>query len=341
MRIDAFSHILPRAYADRLFALDDVPAAANLQKRTRGIPSLVDLGARFAAMDEFADYRQIINLAAPPVEDVGGPARSRELARIGNEGLAELVRKYPDRFAGFAASVALNDMDAALEEVDYAVGELGALGVQIYTHVNGHPLDEDRFEPFYAKMAELGALIQVHPCRNAGWADYPVEHRSKYEIWWTLGWEYDLSTFMARIVFSGVLERHPQLKFLIHHGGSMIPHFAGRVGPGWDQLGARTPEAQKEDITGYPLTKRPIDYFRMFYADTALFGAAHAVRCAIDFFGVDHVLFGSDCPFDPEKGPGYIRATLDNLNNIGLSRAQYDAIVEGNARLLVGQRLAV
>ena len=339
MRIDAFSHILPRAYADRIFALDDAPAAVNLQKRVMGIPSLVDLDQRFAYMDEFDDYGQIINLAAPPVEDLGGPERSRELARIGNEGLAELVQKYPDRFAGFAASVPLNDMDAALAEVDYAMHELGALGVQIYTHVNGHPPDEERFEPFYAKMAESGGLIQVHPCRHSGWADYPTEERSKYEIWWTLGWEYDLSTFMARIVFSGVLERYPQLKFLIHHGGSMIPHFAGRVGPGWDQLGARTPEDQRADVTGYPLTKRPIDYFKMFYADTALFGAAHALRCTIDFFGVDHVLFGSDCPFDPEKGPGYIRATLQNLQDIGLSEAEHAAIVEGNARGLVGNSL--
>lgn len=338
MRIDAFSHILPRAYADRMFPLD-APAAANLQKRTSGIPALMDLDVRFAYMDEFEDYRQIINLAAPPVEDVGGPQRSRELAHIGNEGLAELVQKHPDRFAGFAASVPLNNVDAALEEVDYAIRELGAVGVQIYTHVNGHPLDEERFEPFYAKMAELDTLIQVHPCRNSSWADYPVEQRSKYEIWWTLGWEYDLSTFMARMVFSGVLERYPQLKFLIHHGGSMIPHFAGRVGPGWDQLGARTPEEEKDDVTGYPLSKRPIDYFRMFYADTALFGAAHALRCSIDFFGIDHVLFGSDCPFDPEKGPGYIRATLDNLQNIGLSNSEHTAITEGNARRLLGQRL--
>lgn len=336
MKLDAFCHILPRSYAERLFALDGVPAVANLRKRTMGIPALVDLDTRFAQMDEFGDYRQIINLAAPPVEDVGDPARSREFARVGNEGLAELVQKYPDRFAGFAASVPLNDIEAALEEVDYATGELGAVGAQIYTHVNGHPPDEERFEPFYAKMAELDKIIQVHPCRNASWADYPTESRSRYEIWWTFGWEYDLSAFMARIVFSGVLERHPSLKFLIHHGGSMVPHFAGRVGPGWDQLGARTPEEHKDDVAGYPLTKRPIDYFKMFFADTALFGAAHALRCTIDFFGADHVLFASDSPFDPEKGPGYIRATIDNLNTLDLRADDRAAIFEHNTRNLFG-----
>jgi len=72
---------------------------------------------------------------------------------------------------------------------------------------------------------------------------------------------------MARIVFGGVLERYPTLKVLIHHGGSMIPHFAGRVGPGWDQLGSRTPADQEADVEHYPLSRRPLDYFKMFYAD--------------------------------------------------------------------------
>jgi aminocarboxymuconate-semialdehyde decarboxylase len=339
VKIDAFCHILPREYADRLFALDNVPAVANIRNRVMGVPSLVDLDVRFGHMDEFgSDYRQLINIAAPPIEDVGSVALSRELARIGNEGLAELARKHPDRFAGFTAVVPLNDVDAAIEELHYATGTLGARGVQIYTHVQGHPLDEDRFEPFWAAVAALdNKIIQVHPCRNSSWADYPSEERSKYEIWWVFGWEYDLSAFMSRIVFGGVLERYPQLQFLIHHGGSMIPHFAGRVGPGWDQLGARTPPEQKADVTGYPLTKRPIDYFKMFYVDTALFGAQNAVQCALEFFGVDHMLFGSDSPFDPEKGPGYIRATIANLNALDLSDADREAIYSGNIRRLVGE----
>jgi aminocarboxymuconate-semialdehyde decarboxylase len=336
MKIDSFCHILPREYADRLFALDNVATVANIRTRVMGVPSLVDLDVRFAQMDEFHEYRQIINIAAPPVEDVGSVALSRQLARIGNEGLAELTRQHPDRFAGFTACVPLNDVDAAIEELHYACGSLGACGVQIYTHVGGHPLDEDRFEPFWAELARLERIVQVHPCRNASWPDYPSEERSRYEIWWVFGWEYDLSAFMSRMVFSGVLERYPQLKFLIHHGGSMIPHFAGRVGPGWDQLGARTPEHQRADVTGYPLTRRPIDYFKMFYADTALFGARNAIECALDFFGVDHMLFGSDSPFDPEKGPGYIRATIANLDELELSDADRAAIYEGNVRRLVG-----
>ncbi|MCW2891614.1 MAG: amidohydrolase [Actinomycetia bacterium] len=189
MKIDAFCHIMPRPYYDRFFRLDPTEHSANLRKRVSSIPCLVDMDVRFAQMDEFGDYRQIINIAAPPVEDLGSPRISKE--------------------------------------------EMGALGAQIYTHVHGRPMDDASFDPFYATAARIGSVIQVHPCRSSAWADYPAEERSRYEIWWTFGWEYDLSAFMARIVFSGVLERYPELKLLIHHGGSIVPHFAGRVGPGY------------------------------------------------------------------------------------------------------------
>ncbi|BCB77904.1 hypothetical protein Pflav_043140 [Phytohabitans flavus] len=85
-------------------------------------------------------------------------------------------------------------------------------------------------------------------------------------------------------------------------------------------------------MEGYPLSKRPLDYFKMFYVDTAMFGAAHALRCTVDFFGVDRVLFGSDSPYDPEKGPGYIRSTIRNLDEIGLGEDEQSAIFHGNAR---------
>jgi uncharacterized protein len=336
MKIDVFCHLMPRAYADRLASHGQSAEAANLRMRSTGVPAMVDLDLRFRQMDEFGDgYRQVITLPAPAVEDLGPPPVSREFARLGNEGLAELVARHPERFAGFVACLPMNDVDAAVEEIDHACGTLGALGVQLYTHVNGHPMDEDRFEPIYRRMAELDRMIWVHPSRNSSWADYPTEKRSRYELWWVFGWEYDTALFMGRLVFSGVLERYPNLKVLIHHGGSMVPHFSGRVGPGWDQLGARTPPDQREDVEHYPLSRRPIDYFRLFYADTAMFGAQHAIRCSLDFFGVDHVLFASDSPFDPEKGPGYIRSTIANLEALDLSPEDRSRIYEGNARRLL------
>src|SRR5205085_11011678 len=139
MKIDVFCHIMPRAYADRLAAQAPSAEAANLRMRSTGVPAMVDLDLRFRQMEEFGDdYRQVISLPGPPVEDIGPPAVAREFARLGNEGLAELVRRHPDRFAGFVACLPMNDVDAAVAEIDHACGQPGALGAAVYTHVNGH-----------------------------------------------------------------------------------------------------------------------------------------------------------------------------------------------------------
>jgi uncharacterized protein len=336
VKIDAFCHITPARYYERIDSLGDTPEAANIRKRVAGIPVLRDLDERMRVMEEFGDdYVQILSLPAPAIEQFGDASLGRELARVGNEGMAELCRAHPDRFVGFAASLPMNDVDVALEELDHAVGMLGALGVQIYGHVNGRPLDDPRFEPFFERMAALDRPIWVHPARNVDWPDYPTESKSRYEIWWMLGWPYETGVFMARIVFSGILERYPNLKMLTHHAGGVVPHFVGRIGPGMRSMGARTPEHERE-LVQHSLSRPPIEYFKMFYADTALFGAPDALECAIAFFGVDRVLFASDMPFDPEKGPSFIRASIADLEAADLSDDERQAIYEGNARRVLG-----
>jgi predicted TIM-barrel fold metal-dependent hydrolase len=330
MRIDAFPHIMPRKYFDRMSSLASGPAS-YMQKRTRAVPCLYDLDVRFRIMDRFDGYVQVLTLSSPPIEAFGGPDITRDLARLANDEMAELVQRYPDRFVGFAASLAMNDPDAALRETDRAIGDLGALGVQIFTNANDLPLDDPRFEPLFARMAQLDRPIWVHPARTARFPDYPGEDRSKYEMWWVFGWPYETAVFMSRLIFSGHLDRYPGLRILTHHAGGMVPHFAGRIGPGLDQFGQRTPDEDLSKVA-QRLTKRPYDYYKMFYGDTALFGAEHALRCAIDFFGVEHILFGSDMPFDPEKGPQFIRETIANLDALDLSASDRKRIDEDNAR---------
>jgi predicted TIM-barrel fold metal-dependent hydrolase len=336
VKLDAFTHILPRAYAERV-AASDSPLAAPMRRRVAAIPHMADVDERLRVVDSFDDYAQVLSLASPPVEALGEPAEARELARLGNDGLADLVEGHPDAFPAFVAGVPANDPDAALEEIDRAVGELGAAGIQLYTNVNGRPLDEPGFEPVLARMAELGRPIWLHPARTAAWPDYPAEERSKYEIWWLFGWPYETAVCMARLVFSGVFERHPELKVISHHAGSMAPYFAGRVGPGMDQLGTRTQEDEREALLdGAPdLPGRPVDGFKRFYADTALFGNRAGLECCLDFFGVERVLFASDCPFEPRPGD-YVRATIADVEGLELGDEERARIFEGNARELFG-----
>ena len=297
-RIDVFNHFFPAAFFG---AMKDVCSDAQTLKRYMNIPMLVDLDVRFRAMDQHGDYQQVLSLASPPIEALAGPAQSPELARIGNDGLADLCARYPERFPGFVASLPMNHPDAALAELHRSLDDLGALGVQMYSNVDGKPLDSEDFLPLFDAMAAADRPIWLHPTRGPSFPDYQTEDRSLYEIWWTLGWPYDTSVAMARLVFSGLLDRHPELKIITHHLGGMIPYFEGRVGPGWDQLGKRTVDEDYGALLK-KLKKRPYDYFKMFYADTALFGAGPATRCGIDFFGVDRVLFASDSPLILKAG---------------------------------------
>lgn len=331
-KIDVFTHILPEPYVTRMNEL--APGFKDTGKRMRGVPMLVDLDVRFKVMDTFEGYQQILSIATPPIEAYAGPVDAVDLARRANDGMAELVRRYPDRFPGFIASLPLNNPDATLKEIERAIGELGARGVQIFSNIAGKPLDAPEFLPLFDAMAAHDLPIWLHPYRSAEFSDYATEDRSQYEIWWTFGWPYDTSAAMARLVFSGLFDRLPDIKIITHHMGAMAPYFEGRLGPGMDQLGARTSD-QDYSLVLKRLKKRPLDYFKMFYGDTAVFGAYDATVCGLKFFGADHVLFASDAPFDPEKGSMYIRETIGIIDRLPITSEERDRIYWGNAvRLL-------
>jgi predicted TIM-barrel fold metal-dependent hydrolase len=336
VKIDIFNHIFP----ERFFAefLNVAPGLKDMGKRVRNIPTMVDLGARFRMMDEFGEYCQVISLASPPLEAFAGPETSPHLARIANDGMAELVDRYPTRFPGFAACLPMNNPPAAEKELERAVTQLGALGVQIFSNAGGKPLDLPEFLPLFAELARRDLVIWLHPARGGDFPDYRGEDRSKYEIWWTFGWPYETSVAMGRLVFSGLFDRHPDLKIITHHMGAMIPYFEGRVGYGWDQLGLRSSDEDNAALLK-SMQKRPIDYFKMFHADTALFGARAATQCGLAFFGVDHVLFASDTPFEPAPGL-YIRETIRVIDSLDLPAADKEQIYCGNAKRLLKLKLA-
>ena len=330
--IDSYNHFFPQKLWQAM--LESEGAARDIGKRMRGIPCIYDLDERLRVVDSFDNYTQVISLGMPPLEALGTPAEAEEFAKLGNDGMADLVQRYPDRFVGFLASLPMNSPNAA-KEAERAFG-IGANGLQIHTNINGLPLDDERFFPVFETAAKLGKPVFLHPSRGAAdIPDYKSEKKSLYEIWWTFGWPYETSAAMARLVFSGLMDRLPELKVLAHHLGAMVPFFEGRVGPGWDQLGKRTSD-EDYSLLLQKLKKRPFDYFKDFYADTAVFGSRPATVCGLDFYGEDRVLFASDSPFDPEKGPGYIRDTIRVLESIDMPIEKREKISFRNAEKLLG-----
>lgn len=185
MKIDVFNHVLPRRFFEEMIRV--APGHKDMGKRVRNIPALVDMDVRFKMMDRFGAYCQIISLASPPLEAFAGPETTPLLARIANDGMAELVDRHPDRFPGFAASLPMNSPERALAELHRAVGVLGARGVQIFSNAAGRPLDAPELAPLFDAMAAYDLPILLHPARGANRPDYLGEEKSKYEIWVGVG----------------------------------------------------------------------------------------------------------------------------------------------------------
>jgi predicted TIM-barrel fold metal-dependent hydrolase len=331
-KIDIYNHVMPGTYLDLVKKHGKEP---GMVKRMSRLQMLWDMPARVQMLSAWPGLQQIISLAVPSPEMLAGPQDSPHFARVANDGMAEICRQWPDQFPGFVASLPMNNIEAALVEMDRAIDQLGAVGVQVLTNVNGKSLDDPEVFPVFERITRHhGKPVWMHPIRMASKPDYVNEDKSRYEIWQVLGWPFETSVAMSRMVFSGLLERLPDLRLITHHCGGMLPYFSGRAETLWAQLGSRSVDGAEADVLNR-LSKPPIEYFKMFYGDTVLGGSSSALRCGLDFFGADHVVFASDCPFDPEEGPMFIREGLRSIEDLDLDADDARKIYFGNAfRLL-------
>jgi uncharacterized protein len=326
--IDSFCHFFPAGIFRLLSAT--AGGTTDIGKRIQGVRTIWDLDARFRMMDEFSDYTQILSLGLPPLEGMVGPDRTPEFARVANDGLAELCAKHPDRFAGYVGALPMDNPDAAAKEAERILINGNANGLQLHTNVNGHCLDEPRFFPVFEIAAKSGKPILLHPARKPDFPDFAAEKFSKYEIWTIFGWPYETSATMARLIFSGVMTKLPDVKIMAHHLGAMIPFFDLRMETGWATLGSRTSGEDYSHVLP-SLGKPLLECFRQFYGDTALCGGLIGLKCGLEFYGVDHVLYASDAPFGPEGGAGYIRAQIAAVAALDIPAADKESICWRNA----------
>jgi uncharacterized protein len=329
MKIDIFTHVMLPHYKKELYKYSERFATEKAVQDRR--PLLTDSDGRLKMLAEFSDVTQVLSAAMPPVEEVVGPAEAAELAKISNDEMAALVVQHPDRYITAIANVPLNDMDATLKETERAVKELGFKGIQIYSRVNGRPPSIDFMTPLYELMVELDLPIWIHPMRSSDQPDYAEENFSYNQLFSIFGWPYDTTAAMIRLVFSGIFEKFPTIKFITHHCGGMVPYFSDRLKIHYDN------GLERLGTPFFPgLTKHPIDYLKMFYADTALDGNSNkALECGLAFFGEDHILFGSDTPFDIENGGVSTREAIRAIDRLDVSEATRSKIYEGNARRLL------
>lgn len=315
MIIDMFTHVSPVKYNMSLYKM----CSSRGMRDPAGQPptALTDPDVRYTSIAELGDMKQVLTLGQPPIEVAADSQKAVALAKLANDAVAEFTARHPDKFIG-TASLPMNNMDAALKELDRAINTLKLKGVQIYTNVNGKPLDSPEFLPFYEQMVRYDLPVWIHPLRDSSEPDYPVEENSKYNLTQLLGWPYATSMAMARLAASGVLERYPNIKFITHHSGGVIPYLAQRI--------------ERSPFKFEKLHQPAINSLRLFYNDTAVQGNLANLMCAYAFCGAGHMVFGTDYGM---ASPDMVKLTVKTINEMAITDGEKQKIFSENAvRLL-------
>ena len=289
MKIDMHNHFYPAAYLD---AVEKAESSLSIEKDGRGRNVITDGGVRIVTitepmteparriedMDKCGVDMQIISLTAPNVNFVEAE-QGLELARAANDGIAEVVSLYPDRLVGLA-SVPLKNVDLACGEMTRAVNELGLKGVAIGSNIAGIQLDNPLLIPFYQKATEMDLPVFIHPMTPAG-----SEVMKQYRLAPLIGFEFDLTLALCRLVYSGIMEQLPELKIVISHLGGAIPYLFERIDNGYRAY----PECSEN------IPRLPSEYMKRVYYDTVSFYQP-ALLCAYLAVGAEQLVMGSDYP---------------------------------------------
>lgn len=317
MIIDAYSHVCPKELAEAI-------AEANPTGEVKALDNsyLWDGERRLEYMDKHQIDWQVLTLVRPPMWLGMEPSTIHRLTRLANDSIAALAVTHSDRFVGVAVLPMVDD--TMIEELRRARFELGLEGVMIFSNIEGQPLDDPSMWPLYQEAATMELPIWIHPQHGHS---YPWIKRDLLDR--MFGWPFETSLAMARLVYGGVLEAFPDLAFITHHLGGMVPYCAGRIDH-MDHDRSGTPSALLGDTSDVALTGRVIEHFRRFYADTMVGGEVSALRCGLDFFGADRVMYGTDFPMganDGEDGPVFV---LDSIHALDLAPADEQLILSGN-----------
>jgi aminocarboxymuconate-semialdehyde decarboxylase len=243
------------------------------------------------------------------------PQEGLRISRIQNESLARMAQAYPDKINAFG-TVPLQDVDLAIKELKNLMQEPGFCGVEIAASVRDVFVGDDRFRPFWAAAEEAGALVFIHPTSHG----LGISGLADYYMWNCVGNPLETAVVAAQMVLAGIMEEHPNLKVLLSHGGGAIASLRGRI----------QHAHSFQPLTRKRLKETPFESLKRFYYDTVVHDAV-LLQQLIDFVGDDHVVVGSDYPFDM----GYMKPA-ELVKSLNLPAESEARILGKNAASLIG-----
>lgn len=323
--IDFHNHVYPPEYVEAIqagpsaykvtFDSDNNPVLHSPGDYNILVPGHRWMDVRGAVLEKAGVDKQIISFTAPGTL-IETPERSIELSRMVNELFADIQNEHGDRFVALG-TLPLNNSDASVEELERAICELGLRGVTLFSNVNGTALSDRRFWPLYERANELEVVFFIHPTYPVG-----VEAMTDYMLMPLVGFLADTTLAAASLVFSGIVERFPKIKWVLGHLGGAVPYLAERFDRGYEAF-----EQCRENIS-----RAPSEYLKEhFYYDTVNFDVK-ALEFAIDFAGTEHLVAGSDYPHQI----GSLEKMLSSIDQLDITTAEKADILGGNAARLLG-----
>jgi aminocarboxymuconate-semialdehyde decarboxylase len=289
MKIDTHGHIYPEVYLSELEKISDVIQLVPVPDGRRGMKDRkgTTLGAtkRIKIEDRIADLErmkvdvQILSIANPGVH-FADKQTNLSLAQSVNDYMADICQKYPQKFLCFA-TVPLNDVEGSIGEIKRAINKLKMNGLCLGTNINGKPLDSPEFAPFFQVANEMGLPVSLHPMTPVA-----IEVLREYALVPVIGFGLDTTITATRMIFSGMLEKYPNINFILSHLGGALPYMAGRLEFGYNEF----TDCKKN------ISRPPSYYLKRFYYDTALSFHKPTLKCAYETVGVSQIVLGSDYP---------------------------------------------
>lgn len=321
--IDVHNHFYPPEYLEAIqtgpsnikvtFDADKNPLLHYPGDYNIIVPGHRDIDYRAQVLEEMGVDMQVLTFTTPGVH-IESPERAVKLARMVNDNFAKIKKEKSQRFDALA-TLPMNDPEASVMELDRAFSELGFRGVALHSNINGVALSEKRFWPLYEKANELEAVFDIHPSFPVG-----VEAMTDYWLMPLLGFTFDTTLAAAKLVFSGVVEKFPKIRWILGHLGGTIPYLAERLDRGYAAF-----KECRENIS-----QKPSDYLKTFYFDTVNFDIK-ALQLAIDFAGADHLVAGSDYPHQI----GSLEQMVSSIDKLNISEEDKSKIYGKNAAQLL------
>lgn len=281
-----------------------------------------DIERRLQHMDQLGVDIHVLTIPAP-----GADRFARDdaiaMARVANDAIAAIARKHPQRFVGFF-TLPTADIQASLDELERSVNELGLSGFGCFANLNGQALDREELLPIYERLAQYKLPVYIHPTAPLATEAVGID------IMPTLifGWAFDSTVGMTRLIYGRVLERFPEINWVVADVGGVLAFFAQRA---INIYAGRTDEIRHK----YGLKENPLDSFRRFYVDTADHPAS-TLRCVKDFFSADRMVLGTNYPYGPEEGCVLVKNSLKAIDGLELTSTDKEKILGGNAARILG-----